>query len=143
MLRISVIDDDSLVLSMMRRSLRLYGFEVDCHSSAAAFFWHLDHERLPDMVFCDVTMPQVDGLELYRRLRVMAGPDMPPFVFSTANDLTGELAELVETHPGVRYLKKPFSLSQLRQLIQDEFGPRLQHAPQHTYSSKSLVLEFE
>jgi CheY-like chemotaxis protein len=143
MLRISEIDDDSLVLSMMRRSLRLFGFEVDCHSSAAAFFWHLDGARLPDMVFSDVMMPQINGIELYHRLRALAGPDMPPFVFNTGNDLTGELAAVLEENPGVLYLKKPFQLSQLRQLIHEQFGARLQHAPQHTYSQKMLVLEYE
>ncbi len=143
MLRIAVIDDDSLVLSMMRRTLRLFGFEVDCHSSAAAFFWHLDVAHLPDMVFCDVMMPQVNGIELYRRLRTLAGGDMPPFVFSTAYDLTGELEALLTENPEVRCLRKPFQLSQLRQMIHDQFGTRLQHAPQHTYSQKSMVLEYE
>ncbi|MBU1242534.1 response regulator [Myxococcota bacterium] len=143
MLRIVVIDDDSLVLSMMRRSLRLFGFEVDCHSSAAAFFWHLDNGRMPDMVFSDVMMPQTNGLELYRRLKAMAGPDMPPFVFTTGYDQTGELENLLLENPEVRYLKKPFQLSQLRQLIHEQFGTRLQASPQHTFSQKSLVLEYE
>lgn len=143
MLRMAVIDDDSLVLSMMRRTLRLFGFEVDCHSSAAAFFWHLDSNRLPDMVFCDVSMPQVNGIELYLRLRTLAGSDMPPFVFSTGNERTGELGAVLQENPTVKYLKKPFQLSQLRQLIHEQFGTGLQQAPQHTYSQKSLVVEFE
>jgi len=143
MLRISVIDDDSLVLSMMRRSLRLFGFEVDCHSSAAAFFWHLDPARPPDMVFCDVMMPQMNGIELYRRLRETLGEKTPPFVFATAQDLTGELETLLAAEPGLLLLQKPFQLAQLRQLIRDQFGERLRYAPQHTYSQKALVLEYE
>jgi len=143
MLRIAVIDDDSLVLSMMRRSLRLFGFEVDCHSSAAAFFWHLDPERPPDMVFSDVVMPQINGLELYLRLKETLGPKLPPFVFTTAHDLTGELENLLAAEPGLLLLKKPFQLAQLRRLIHDQFGTRLRYAPQHTFSQKALVLEYE
>ena len=143
MLRISVIDDDSLVLSMMRRSLRLFGFEVDCHSSAAAFFWHLDPERLPDLIFCDVVMPQMSGIELYRRLAAQVGDRRPPFVFTTAHELTGELEAVLAADPGLLLLKKPFQLAQLRRLIHDQFGTRLRYAPQHTFSQKALVLEYE
>ncbi len=143
MLRIAVIDDDSLVLSMMRRSLRLFGFEVDCHSSAAAFFWHLDPARPPDMIFSDVVMPQMNGLELYRRLKDTLGDRLPPFVFFTAHDVTGELETLLATEHGLLFLQKPFQLAQLRQLIRDQFGERLRYAPQHTFSQKALVLEYE
>ncbi len=117
MVRVAVVDDDVLVLSMMRRTLQLYGFDVECHNGAAAFFWHLDGRRLPDVVFCDVMMPVEDGIALYRKLVDQAGSRMPEFVFMTAMEPGEELRRILRENPSVQLLRKPFSLHEVKHVL--------------------------
>jgi len=117
MIRAAVVDDDVLVLSMMRRTLQLYGFEVACHSGVQAFFWHFDSRRPPDVVFCDVMMPVEDGVQLYRRLEAHLEGRMPFFVFMTAMEPGRELQEILRENASVKLLRKPFSLQELRRTV--------------------------
>ena len=142
MLHVSVIDDDALVLSMMRRSLNLFGFVVDCHSSAAAFFWHLDPEHLPDLIFCDVMMPQVDGLELYNRLYTLVGSRMPPFVFTTGHPPSERLKSLLG-NPEVQILGKPFQLSQLRDLVHAKMQTIRPARGDGLFGDETMRMDFE
>ncbi len=117
MTRAVVVDDDALVLSMMRRTLQLYGFNVECHNGSAAFFWHLDARSPPAVVFCDVMMPLEDGVQLYRKLLAVLGDRMPDFIFMTAMEPSHELHALLRENPSLKLLRKPFSLQELRQTI--------------------------
>jgi FixJ family two-component response regulator len=64
---VSVVDDDRFFRESMCRLMRSLGFTVDIFSSAAEF---LASPRLTETacMIADIHMPQMTGLELYRRL---------------------------------------------------------------------------
>jgi FixJ family two-component response regulator len=64
---VSVVDDDRFFRESMRRLMRSLGFTVDIFSSAAEF---LASPRLAETacMIADIHMPEMTGLELYRRL---------------------------------------------------------------------------
>lgn len=65
-LRVLVVDDNRDAADSLTDLLRLHGAEVRvCYDAAAA----LDGTFAPDAAVLDIHMPQIDGLELARRLR--------------------------------------------------------------------------
>jgi CheY-like chemotaxis protein len=80
------------------------------------------------MMLCDWKMPQMSGLEVLKRVRSRA-PDLP-FLMITGLADPGSLVE-AKSHGVSGYIKKPFSLDQLRKklaLIQRILAHRTQAA---------------
>jgi EAL domain-containing protein (putative c-di-GMP-specific phosphodiesterase class I)/CheY-like chemotaxis protein len=66
---ILVVDDDSLVTTLMGLSLDELGYHnVIQASNGAATLEHLDAGLVPDVLFCDLQMPGMDGVQLLRHL---------------------------------------------------------------------------
>ena len=85
-----IIDDDDVVRASLAAYLEDSGFEV---TQAANGLQGLEQfEQInPDLVVCDLRMPQVDGLELIRRINAR-GLDVPVIVLSGA----GVMSDAVE-----------------------------------------------
>jgi Response regulators consisting of a CheY-like receiver domain and a winged-helix DNA-binding domain len=107
--RVVVVDDEASLTDLLGMALRYEGWEVrsaaDGHSAIA-----LVRQFRPDVVVLDVMLPDLDGLEVLRRLRA-DGADIP-ILFLTAKDaLDDRIAGL--TAGGDDYVTKPFSLEEL------------------------------
>ena len=106
---ILVIDDDANITKMLRRALIYEGYEVAvAHDGRAGLASAL--ERLPDLVILDVLMPEVDGLEVCRRLR--ADGANVPILMLTAKDAVADRVRGLELGAD-DYLVKPFALEEL------------------------------
>jgi len=66
--RILVVDDDELILASLSEFLRLEGYEVETSASFREASAHLGAEAF-QVVIADVSMPEVDGLELLKMIR--------------------------------------------------------------------------
>ena len=86
-LRILVIDDIPDVADVMKMLLDLEGFETSVAYSGASAL-ELARHFSPDVVFCDIGLPEMDGHEIARRMR--ADPAISPAVLIA---LTGWGAE--------------------------------------------------
>ena len=102
---IAVVDDEEPVRNMLRRMLRLDGFEVAPFASGETFLASL-RARLPACVILDVHMPELSGLEVQAQLRA-AGARIPA-IFITASDDPALERTVLEAR-GVALLRKPFS----------------------------------
>ena len=107
--RVLVVDDDPRVLEALRRALTLKGFAVVVAEGGEEA---LDLLALgaPDAVVLDVLMPDVDGIEVCRRLRD-AG-DRTPVLMLTARDAVHDRVLGLEAGAD-DYLVKPFALEEL------------------------------
>ena len=102
------MDDDPRVLSAVGRRLAFEGFRVDLAASGPEA---LDRaaEQPPDLVILDVMLPEMDGLEIARRLR-LAGP--VPILMLTARDTVAD--KVAGFRSGADdYLVKPFAFEEL------------------------------
>jgi signal transduction histidine kinase len=72
MQRILVVDDDPEILSLLKRGLSYEGYAVETASNGAEALSKA-REKEPDLVVLDVMMPEMDGVEVARRLRRMLG----------------------------------------------------------------------
>ena len=108
-LRVLVVDDEASIVDAVATSLRYEGFEVDEASTGRAAF-AAAQERAPDLIVLDVMLPDLDGLEVTRRLR---GDGVTvPILFLTARDAVEDKVVGL-TLGGDDYVTKPFSLAEV------------------------------
>ncbi|MCC7491669.1 MAG: diguanylate cyclase [Fimbriimonadaceae bacterium] len=110
-LRVLVVDDESSTLKLLEYVLSRDGYEVFCASDGAAGLAMVER-ALPHLVVCDVQMPELDGLEMCRRVRQLAGFELVPFVFLSARSQIQDRIEGLETGAD-DYIAKPFDRDEL------------------------------
>jgi two-component system response regulator MprA len=111
--RILVVDDDRSVRDALRRALTLGGYEVDAVEDGRQALTRLTTAS-PDAVVLDIGLPEVDGLEVTRRLRE-AG-DRTPILMLTARDAVSDRIDGLDAGAD-DYLVKPFDLDELKARI--------------------------
>jgi two-component system response regulator MprA len=104
-----VVDDDPNLLRMLRRGFVLAGYSVSAVEDGEAALLAL-RDQVPDLVVLDVMLPEVDGLEVARRLRA-AGSGVP-ILMLTARVQLDENTEGFESGAD-DYLPKPFAFEEL------------------------------
>jgi two-component system response regulator MprA len=110
-MRILVVDDDAAVRESLGRALRLEGYEVELANDGAEALERLEaNGDDPDLVVLDVLMPNVDGLEVCRRLR-RAGSRLPVLMLTARDEVTDRVAGLDAGADD--YVVKPFALAEL------------------------------
>ncbi len=107
--RVLVVDDEPSIVDAVATSLRYEGFEVAEATSGRSALASAQ-AKAPDMIVLDIMLPDLDGLEVTRRLR--ADGIRVPILFLTARDaLEDKIAGL--TVGGDDYVTKPFSLAEI------------------------------
>ncbi len=107
--RVLVVDDEPSIVDAVATSLRYEGFEVDEAATGRAAL-AAAQAHTPDMIVLDVMLPDLDGLEVTRRLR--ADGIRVPVLFPTARDSVEEKVAGL-TVGGDDYVTKPFSLAEV------------------------------
>jgi len=104
-----VVDDEPSIVDAVATALRYEGFTVRQAGSGRAAL-AAAQEDPPDLVVLDIMLPDLDGLEVTRRLR--ADGIRVPVLFLTARDsVEDKVAGL--TVGGDDYVTKPFSLAEI------------------------------
>jgi len=111
--RILVVDDDRSVRDALRRALTLGGYEVDAVEDGRQALTKLSTSS-PDAVVLDIGLPEVDGLEVTRRIR--AAGDRTPILMLTARDAVSDRIDGLDAGAD-DYLVKPFDLGELKARI--------------------------
>ena len=107
--RVLVVDDEPLLSDLLSMALRYEGWEVRTAATGNAAVSAARQFR-PDVVVLDLMLPDIDGLEVLRRLRGHRAD--VPVLFLTARDAVEDrIAGL--TAGGDDYVTKPFSLEEV------------------------------
>jgi two-component system response regulator MprA len=109
-MRILVVDDDRAVREALRRALMLGGYDVQLAEGGAQAL-ELLAQALPDAVVLDVAMPDIDGLEVCRRLRRIG--NRVPVLILTARDAVADRIDGLDVGAD-DYMVKPFDVGELR-----------------------------
>jgi two-component system, OmpR family, response regulator len=107
--RILVVDDEPSIVDAVATSLRYEGFEVD-EADTGRRALSSAQEHVPDLIVLDVMLPDLDGLEVTRRLR--ADGIHVPVLFLTARDAVEDRVAGL-TVGGDDYVTKPFALAEI------------------------------
>jgi DNA-binding response OmpR family regulator len=106
--RVLVIEDEAKIADFLRRGLIYEGYQVDVAPNGEAGL-ALARERSPDLVILDLMLPDMDGLEVCRRLR--AASDVPILIL-TAKDAVSDRVKGLDSGAD-DYLVKPFAFEEL------------------------------
>jgi CheY-like chemotaxis protein len=88
-MKVLAVEDDVIARTILRRALQHLGHEViEAENGEAA--WQLWKDAPVSVLVCDWMMPQVDGLELCRRIRARTDIPYTYFILLTARGATGE-----------------------------------------------------
>jgi two-component system, OmpR family, response regulator MprA len=108
-MKILVVEDDPAVRNSLSRALRLEGYEAELHDEGGSAIRSLQ-VAAPDAILLDLQLPDVDGIEICRRIR--ASGDRTPILMVTARDAVNDRVAGLDAGAD-DYLVKPFDLSEL------------------------------
>ncbi|MFL6019703.1 MAG: response regulator transcription factor [Gaiellaceae bacterium] len=110
-MKVFVVDDDAAVRESLGRALRLEGYDVDLAADGAEALERLESDGAGvDLVVLDVLMPNVDGLEVCRRIR-RSGSRLPVLMLTARDEVADRVAGLDAGADD--YVVKPFALAEL------------------------------
>jgi signal transduction histidine kinase/DNA-binding response OmpR family regulator len=115
-LRILLVDDNQTNRKLGKKVLERLGYGIDLAENGQEGFEAVRRQPY-DIIFLDVEMPVMDGVEACRLIKAEAGKHSPRIVALTANAITGDREKyLASGFDG--YLSKPLNLDELKlQLI--------------------------
>jgi DNA-binding NarL/FixJ family response regulator len=140
--RLLLIDDDPNLILLVKDYLEFRGYEVITAGNGREALEVLEQE-IPDMIICDVMMPEMDGIAFVQHVREDPRTNWIPVLFLSAKGQSQDRVKGLNTGADV-YMVKPFepeelvaqvesSLKQSRRLMERpakgaEAGPKI-HVP--------------
>ncbi|WP_181784822.1 response regulator transcription factor [Pseudonocardia pini] len=107
--RVLVVDDEATLSDLLSMALRYEGWEVRSAGDGLTAV-RTARDFTPDAVVLDIMLPDLDGLEVLRRLRADS-PEVPVLFLTAKDAVEDRVAGL--TAGGDDYVTKPFSLEEL------------------------------
>lgn len=115
--RVLIVEDNLEVNALLCRYLEQRNFRCDGANSAAQALSQLDADGAPDLILMDLELPDLDGADLYARIRARRDGVSVPVLVMTGYQRKEELERMRED--GVEaYLFKPFSPRELLEKVQ-------------------------
>jgi twitching motility two-component system response regulator PilG len=110
------IDDGTVICKAVQSILKLHGYEtIGCNNPLEAL--SLVFQFKPDLILCDIVMPELDGYELCAMLRRSSTFRQTPIIMLTAKDLFIDRVK-ARMVGATDYLTKPFADSELLMLVE-------------------------
>ena len=106
---VAIVDDDQAIRSALGRALRMENYEVEMFADGLSAMRSIQL-RAPDAIVLDLQLPDIDGLEVCRRIR--RGGDATPILMLTARNAVDDRVEGLDAGAD-DYLIKPFDLAEL------------------------------
>ena len=134
--RILVVDDEPKIVQLVRDYLERAGFAVSTARDGNEALMRAHRER-PDLIVLDLGLPQLDGLEVTRRLRRDSGV---PIIMLTARD--DETDKVVGLELGADdYVTKPFSPRELEARVRAVLRRQTRDAEAEVLRAGDLTLD--
>jgi DNA-binding NarL/FixJ family response regulator len=109
--RLLLIDDDPNLILLVKDYLEFRGYEVITAENGQEALEVLDKDT-PDMIICDVMMPQMDGYSLVEHVRKNPRTNWIPVLFLSAKGQSQDRVKGLNTGADV-YMVKPFEPEEL------------------------------
>lgn len=127
-MRILVVDDEVQITRVLRAALQSNGYEVTTATNGVeALTQYL--ESTPDLVITDLSMPEMDGVELTQEIRQRAST--PIIVVSVRNQESAKIQALDEGADD--YITKPFGIQELLARVRVQLRRTMDREPSPTH----------
>ena len=118
--RILIVDDDEMVRMALVELLKSEGYILDVAAGGKEALVKIDENKYDLMMF-DIIMPEVDGLELCKKVRSRDEYKEIPIVFLTAKSREQDKIKGLEAGANL-FLSKPISPEKLLAIITETIG---------------------
>ncbi|MFP4526987.1 MAG: response regulator transcription factor, partial [Candidatus Kapaibacterium sp.] len=112
---ILIIEDDREILELLSDILEMEDYEV-LTAVNGKLGVSKAYEKFPDLIICDIMMPEMDGYEVLRHIRSNPQTFGTPFLFLTAKADKSDLRHGMELGPD-DYITKPFENKEILSAI--------------------------
>ena len=112
-----LVEDERALALAVSEALTDAGLRVDCAGDGEEALSRV-RQNTYDLVICDLKMPRVDGMALYRAIAA-ASPALARRVIFVTGDVAGADAERFLEESGCRWLSKPFRLGDLLRSVRE------------------------
>jgi CheY-like chemotaxis protein len=105
--RVLVVEDEEDIQKVIRMSLRVSGVPEVLTAGCGEECLEIVHQLRPDLILLDVTLPNLNGLEICRRLKADPVTRLIPVIFLSAMTQSNDYKKGMEAG-ALGYLAKPF-----------------------------------
>lgn len=120
MKKILVIEDERFIRENLIELLEIEGFQA-LGAENGAVGVQMAGQHQPDLILCDVMMPELDGYAVLETLRQDAVTAKIPFIFLTASADRGNIQRIREL--GMNdYILKPFNVDKFLAALESRLG---------------------
>ncbi|MEM7130093.1 MAG: GAF domain-containing protein [Chloroflexota bacterium] len=141
---ILLAEDNRVNQKLALRMLEKVGLRADAVSNGLEVLESLQRQRY-DIILMDVQMPEMDGVEATKRIRLQVGDLESPYIIAlTANAMTGDRERCLEAGMNA-YLSKPVQMHELINILQIACEHQLKRneLDRHKKPSESSVLPYQ
>ncbi len=146
MTRVLVVEDSPDIARLVQRSLILEGYEVDVANDGCGAL-AVVRDAPPDLIVLDLMLPDIDGMEICRRVRAMEaayGQPPVPVLMLTALDSVPDRVSGLDAGAD-DYLTKPFAITELmarvRSLLRRSRAPEVRSRQRDVLTYDDLSLD--
>lgn len=111
-----IVDDDIKNAKLTKKLLNKYHFDVEIIDSGVKCINKIKAEEQYDVIFMDIMMPDMDGVETLKALKELEGYALPPIIALTANAISG-MKELYLSEGFDDYIAKPINKNKLEIIL--------------------------
>ena len=141
MVKILLIEDEELVRENVLELLDAEGFETCCADNGRVGI-NIAQQENPDLILCDVMMPELDGYGVLEQVRQNPQTVTIPFIFLTAKAAKGDFRAGMELGAD-DYLTKPFTRAELLGAVGSQLRKKAAIAARYQSEINKTKLELE
>lgn len=118
--RLLIVEDDVDISNMLRIFFGAQGYEVETAFRGSEAL-EKTRQGMPHLIILDIMLPDIDGYEVCRNLRLNARTSHIPVIFLTQKDERGDKLKGLEMGAD-NYITKPFDIEELKLYVQNAFS---------------------
>ncbi len=111
MVKILIIEDEKPLLENLQMLVKEFGYDVHIAANGLEGI-RAAKEVLPDLIICDIMMPEVDGYEVFKELSQHNETESIPFIFLTAKSEVNDIRQGLSLGAD-DYVLKPYKAAEL------------------------------
>src|SRR6202012_4186485 len=128
--KILIVDDEPQITRVLRTALSTQGYSLHIAANGVEGMAAV-HEWKPDLVITDISMPQMNGIELCREIRTVS--EVPILVLSVRSH---DLTKIEALDAGAdAYVTKPFSIQELQARVRAQ----LRRSPASNNETQQII----
>lgn len=117
--KIAIVEDDKEIARLEQLSLEKDGYAIQLYPNGTSFLASLESE-IPDLVILDLMLPDIQGLDLLKKLRSLPSASETDVIIVSAKGLVSDKVEGLDLGAD-DYLEKPFSVLELSSRVKARF----------------------